>query len=84
MVQAPNTLLFQLTNNITCSMSAVESCYDKSAAASFFGLLKRERVYRRRYITRAEARADVFDYFEAFYDPRNRRNLKMTNQTALN
>ncbi len=32
----------------------------------FFDLLKRERVNRRRYRTRAEARADVFDYIESF------------------
>jgi putative transposase len=71
-------------HNITCSMSAVGSCYDNAAAESFFGLLKRERVNRRRYITRAEARADVFDYIEVFYNPRKRRKLKMTDQTALN
>ena len=71
-------------HNITCSMSAVGSCYDNAAAESFFGLLKRERVNRRRYITRADARADVFDYIEVFYNPRKRRKLKMTDQTALN
>ena len=37
-------------------MSAVGSCYDDAAAESFFGLLKRERVNRRKYLTRAEAR----------------------------
>jgi putative transposase len=65
-------------------MSAVGSCYDNAAAESFFGLLKRERVNRRRYITREEARADVFDYIEVFYNPRKKRKLKMTDQTALN
>lgn len=33
---------------------------------------------------RAEARADVFDYIEVFYNPRKKLKLKMTNQTALN
>ncbi|RLA42816.1 MAG: IS3 family transposase [Gammaproteobacteria bacterium] len=75
---------FLAGHNITCSMSAVGSCYDNAAAESFFGLLKRERVNRRRYLTRAEARSDVFDYIELFYKPRKRRKLSVTHQTALN
>jgi len=53
-------------------MSAVGSCAD-DAAESFFGVLKRERVKRRQYRTRAEARADVFDYIERWHNPRQRR-----------
>ena len=34
------------------------------------------------HVTRAEARADVFDYIEVFYNPRKRRKLKMTDQTV--
>jgi putative transposase len=75
---------FLAGHDITCSMSAVGSCYDNAAAESFFGLLKRERVNRRRYATRAEARADVFDYIELFYNPRKRRKLGQLHQTALN
>ena len=55
-------------------MSAVGSCYDNAAAESFFGLLKRERVYRRKYVTRAEARANIFDYIERFYNQRKNNN----------
>ncbi|PLW66538.1 IS3 family transposase, partial [Pseudohalioglobus lutimaris] len=66
---------FLVGHNITCSMSAVGSCYDNAAAESFFGLLKRERVNRRRYATRSEARADVFEYIELTYNPRKRRKL---------
>ena len=50
------------------------SCYDNAVAESFFGLLKRERVNRRRYRTRAEARSDVFDYIERFYNRRRRHS----------
>ena len=71
-------------HNITCSMSAVGSCYDNAAAESFFGLLKRERVNRRRYATRSEARADVFEYIELTYNRRKRRKLEQPSQTALN
>ena len=42
---------------------------------SFFGLLKRERVYRRPvYRTRQEARTDIFDYIERFYNPKRRHS----------
>ena len=58
---------------IQCSMSARGNCYDNAVVESFFGLLKRERVNRRRYRTRDEARADIFDYIERFYN-RNRRH----------
>ena len=55
---------------IQCSMSARGSCYDNAPVESFFSLLKRERVRRRIYRTREEAKADVFDYIECFYNRR--------------
>lgn len=56
-------------------MSAVGSCADNAAAESFFGVLRRERVNRRQYRTRAEARADIFDYIERWHNSRHRRRL---------
>ena len=70
-------------HNLTCSMSEVGSCADNAAAESFFGLLKRERVYRRQYLTRAQARADVFDYIERFHNPRRKRNLATLKQEQV-
>jgi putative transposase len=70
-------------HNLTCSMSRVGSCADNAAAESFFGLLKRERVNRRRYLTRAEARADIFDYIERFHNPRKRRRLEALRLSAM-
>ena len=52
---------FLEAHHVTCSMSAVESCADNAAAEGFFGVLKRERVNRQHYRTRAEALADIFD-----------------------
>ena len=75
---------FLKDHNITSSMSAVGSCYDNAAAESFFGLLKRERVNCRHYVTRSEARSDIFDYIERFYNQRKMRKLAQTDQTALN
>ena len=57
---------------IECSMSSSGNCYDNAVVESFFGLLKRERVNRVRYRTRDEARADVFDYIEVFYNRKRR------------
>ena len=59
-------------HDIQCSMSARGNCYDNAVVESFFGLLKRERVNRVRYRTRDEARADVFDYIECFYNRKRR------------
>ena len=41
-------------------------------AESFFNLLKRERIRRRVYRSRDEARQDVFDYIEMFYNPKRK------------
>jgi putative transposase len=73
-------------HHLVCSMSGVGSCADNAVAEGFFGMLKRERVNRRRYCTRAEARADIFDYIECFYNPRMRRRLQNIEQQefALN
>jgi putative transposase len=63
-------------HQLRSSMSRVGSCADNAAAEGFFGLLKRERVNRRQYQTRAEARADVFDYVERFHNPRRARRTE--------
>jgi len=48
------------------------NCHDNAVAESFFQLLKRERIRRKIYRSRAEARIDVFDYIEMFYNPKRR------------
>ncbi len=59
---------------ITCSMSRSGNCWDNSAMESFFKTLKTERTDRKVYRNRAEAKADVFDYIERFYNPRRRHS----------
>ena len=44
----------------------------RAVVESFFNLLKRERIRRRKYKTREEARQDVFDYIEFFYNPQRK------------
>lgn len=62
-------------HGIRCSMSGQGNCFDNACVESFFATLKRERVYRRRYRSRAEARADLFDYIEVFYNRQRRHSL---------
>lgn len=50
------------------SMSGRGNCYDNAAMESFFHTLKTELVHHRRYQTHQEARADVFEYIEVFYN----------------
>ena len=59
-------------NGITPSMSGSGNCYDNAVVESFFGVLKRERVNRVSYRTRAEAQSDVFEYIEVFYNRKRR------------
>ena len=56
-------------------MSARGHCYDNAPVESFFALLKRERIRRRTYATREQAKADVFDYIEVFYNRRRRARV---------
>jgi putative transposase len=74
---------FLAGHNLVSSMSAVGSCADNAACEGFFGMLKRERVNRRRYQTRTEARSDIFDYIERFHNPRRRRRLEVSTQKDL-
>jgi putative transposase len=61
-------------HGVTCSMSRRGDCWDNSAMESFFSTLKKERVHRRLYRTRDEARSDLFDYVERFYNPRRQHS----------
>jgi len=58
---------------MTCSMSRKGNCWDNAPTESFFNSLKNERVHGQRYATHAEAKADLFEYIEVFYN-RSRRH----------
>jgi putative transposase len=72
-------------HNLVPSMSRRGNCWDRAiegaigsspmaraVVESFFNLLKRERIRRRKYKTREEARQDVFEYIEFFYNPQRK------------
>ena len=63
---------FLKRHNLEHSMSRRGNCHDNAVAESFFNLLKRERIRRRTYKTRAETRQDVFDYIEMFFNPKRK------------
>jgi len=56
------------------SMSRKGNCWDNAVAESFFGSLKTERVFFSNYRTRDDARKDVTDYIEMFYNSRRRHS----------
>ncbi|WP_312582397.1 IS3 family transposase [Atlantibacter hermannii] len=63
---------FLKSHGLEGSMSRRGNCHDNAVAESFFQLLKRERIKKKIYGTREEARSDIFDYIEMFYNCRRR------------
>jgi putative transposase len=61
-------------NGVACSMSRSGNVWDNAAMESFFSSLKTERTARNVYRSRNQARADVFDYIERFYNPQRRHS----------
>jgi len=59
---------FCTAHNLQPSMSRRGNCWDNAVVESFFSSLKKERIKKRVYKTRDLARADIFDYIEAFYN----------------
>jgi len=56
------------------SMGRTGNCFDNAVAESFFSSLKQEWIRGRYYDTRDEARRDVFEYIEMFYNPSRRHS----------
>ena len=65
---------FLKEHNLVASMSRRGNCHDNAVVESFFQLLKRERIKRRTCLNREQARQDVFDYIEMFYNPIRRHS----------
>jgi putative transposase len=65
---------FLKAHNLQQSMSRRGNCRDNAVAESFFQLLKRERIRHKTYLTRDDARQDIFDYIEMFYNPQRQHS----------
>jgi putative transposase len=63
---------FLQANGLKASMSRRGNCHDNAVAESFFQLLKRERIKRHVFTTREQARSEIFDYIEMFYNTKRR------------
>ena len=61
-------------NRLIPSMSRRGNCYDNAVAESFFSSLKKERIRRKIYSTREEAKSEIFEYIEVFYNRRRRHS----------
>lgn len=61
-------------HQIQCSMSRRGDCWDNAATESFFATLKTERTNGQGYSTRDEAREDVFEFIEVFYNRQRRHS----------
>jgi transposase InsO family protein len=70
-------------HQICCSMSRTGNCYDNAPMESFFGTLKTELVHHCHYQTKAEAKTDIFEYIEVFYN-RVRRHSALSYQSPVN
>lgn len=61
-------------HGMICSMSRKGDCWDNAVSESFFKTLKVERVRDRDYWTREEAKSDIIDYIERFYNRKRRHS----------
>ena len=66
--------VFLKAHSLKQSMSRRGNCHDNAVVESFFQLLKRERIKRKTYASKAKAREDIFDYIEMFYNPIRRHD----------
>ena len=65
-----------------CSMSRKGNCWDNAPSESFFHTLKTELTHHRHYQTREDAKQEIFEYIEVFYN-RQRRHSTIGYQTPL-
>jgi transposase InsO family protein len=61
---------------VQASMSGTGNCFDNAPMESFWGILKQELVNHRHYSSREEAKRDITEYIEIFYN-RQRRQAKL-------
>ena len=62
------------SHGILCSMSRKGNCYDNAPVESFFATRKKELVHHRCYHSRGEAKADIFEYIEVWYNRKRRHS----------
>lgn len=61
-------------HGVLSSMSRKGNCWDNAVAESFFATLKLELVYQSHWRTRTQARSEVFEYIELYYNRQRRHS----------
>lgn len=64
-------LAFMKEHNLVPSMSRAGNCHDNAVAESFFVTIKKRIIKRKIYSTRNDAKAEIFNFIEMFYNPKN-------------
>lgn len=67
-------LAFMKEHNLVPSMSRAGNCHDNAVAESFFATIKKRIIKRKIYSTREDAKAEIFNFIEMFYNPRKRHS----------
>jgi len=67
-------LSFLKTNNLKPSMSRRGNCHDNAVAESFFATFKKRVTQRKIYSTRDDAKTEIFNFIEMFYNPVKRHS----------
>ena len=67
-------LAFMKEHNLVPSMSRRGNCHDNAVAESFFATIKKHIVRKKIYTTRNDAKAEIFNFLEMFYNPKKRHS----------
>jgi len=67
-------LSFMKEHNLVPSMSRRGDCHDNAVAESFFATLKKRIIKKKIYSTRDEAKTEIFNFIEMFYNPKKRHS----------
>ena len=67
-------LAFLKDNKLRPSMSRRGNCHDNAVAESFFATFKKRVTKRKIYSTREEAKREIFNFIEMFYNPIKRHS----------
>jgi len=67
-------LAFMRENNLKPSVSRRGNCHDNAVAESFFATFKKRVTQKKIYTTREEAKVEIFDFIEMFYNPIKRHS----------
>ena len=67
-------LAFMKANNLEPSMSRRGNCHDNAVAESFFATFKKRVTKKKIYATREDAKREIFNFIEMFYNPVKRHS----------